>query len=87
MKGLYVYGALTMALSFYVGVLVGNGYLMLAALSAAALSALGEALIEVAQSADSHRMHRRVGIAANIVALTSWATTSCAALFAASILL
>lgn len=86
MKGLYVYGALTMALSFYVGVLVGNGYLMLAALSAAALSALGEALIEVANNLGLGA-RSVVGAAASIVAILSWVTTGGAALLAASILL
>jgi hypothetical protein len=86
MKGLYVYGAMTMALSFYAGVLAGNTYIMLAALLAAALSALGEALIEVAENA-GQRTRRMVGRTANIVAVMSWATTAAAALFAAATLL
>ena len=87
MKGLYVYGAMTMALSFYVGVLAGNTYIMLAALLAAALSALGEALIEVAENAGQLRTRRMVGDTANIVAVMSWAATAAAALFAAATLL
>lgn len=86
MKGLYVYGPLTMALSFCVGVLAGNGHLMLAALSAAALSALGEALIEVANNLGLGA-RSVVGSAASIVAILSWVTTGGAAMFAASILL
>lgn len=90
MKGLYVYGALTMAFSFYTGVLTGDGHLMLAALVAAALAALGEALSEVAATAfDVCNTGGRyaTAVASNIVAILSWAATAFAGLFAAVTLL
>ena len=74
MKGLYVYGALSMVLAFTVGVQSGNGWLV--ALSvAAALSAAG-----AEASAEAFRQ-TEVGwliIPANALSLASWLLTAVA---------
>lgn len=78
MKGLYVYGALSMALSFTVGVQSGNGWLVALSLTAALSAAGGEAAKEV---------HRETYadwpiIPGNTLAVASWLLTAAAGLYA-----
>jgi len=75
MKGLYVYGALSMALCFVVGVEYHHAHLMAAAVIAAAVAALGEAVHEVVRIAENEgddSPYRNVG---NIIAVLSWIAT------------
>lgn len=82
MKGLYVYGALTMALSFTVGVQSGNGWLMALSLAAALSAAGAEAAAEAYHEADIHWMV----IPGNILALASWVLAATAGFYAITVL-
>lgn len=75
--GLYVYGALLMALSFTAGVVQSSPVVMIAALCAAAAAALGEA------AKDSYAAWSfPSGVVINAIALLSWALTALALILA-----
>jgi formylmethanofuran:tetrahydromethanopterin formyltransferase len=78
MKGLYVYGALTMALSFTVGVQSGNNWLVATSV-AAALSAAGA---EAAAEAHRETFVDWLVIPGNTLAVASWLLTAAAGLCA-----
>ena len=78
MKGLYVYGALSMALSFTVGVQSGHGWLVALSLAAALSAAGGEAAIEAYNEADIYWL----AAPGNFLALASWLLTAGAGLYA-----
>jgi hypothetical protein len=80
MKGLYVYGALCMTLSFVVGMQAGNHLLMAGALVSAATSALSEAASEVITALNAGYPYQRAKPSAiafqNGLAVLSWAVTA-----------
>lgn len=83
MKGLYVYGALTMALSFSAGAYTGDRTVMAVSIASALFAAAAEAGKELVIEAG-------LGWAVfptNALAILSWATTTLAALLAAAILI
>lgn len=85
MKGLYVYGALCMTLSFVVGMQAGNHLLMAAALASCALSALGEVATEILDATDQRYPSLIVVQAA--VSILSWLVTAVAVVFALFVLI
>jgi protein-S-isoprenylcysteine O-methyltransferase Ste14 len=83
MKGLYVYGALVMALSFAAGLYSGDRTLMSVSLAAALLAAASEAGQEIYSETDLAWV-RHPSI---FLAFASWAATAFAALSAICVLL
>lgn len=83
MKGLYVYGALSMALSFAAGIHAGDGFVAALAVAAAISAAAAEAVVEVYRHTDWDWLF----IPGNLFAFASWLLTCLAALFAILILL
>lgn len=80
MKGLYVYGALSMALAFTVGVQSGNGLLAALSIAAALSAAASEAVVEVYDwSRDEWEWLVAPG---NALALASWLLTAAAGFYA-----
>lgn len=76
MKGLYVYGALLMALSFTAGALNGSAWLMALAVVSCSLAALSEASHEVNDTYGSVP----IAVIGNFIAIASWISTGAAAL-------
>jgi hypothetical protein len=87
MKGLYVYGALCMTLSFVVGSQIGNHLLMAAALASAALSALAEVASEIVGAVDAGYPHPSAVALQAILAVLSWVVTAATVLIALYILI
>lgn len=87
MKGLYVYGSLCMAFSFVVGMQAHSPRLMAVALAAAALSALGEAGLEVLRAHDPYGDRPALVRFVNGIAWASWLVTGVAIFFALNILI
>lgn len=74
MKGLYVYGALLMSLSFAVGALNGSAWLMALAIVSCSLAALAEAVHELNENSII------IAGAGMAIALCSWISTGASAL-------
>lgn len=75
MKGLYVYGALLMAMCFTIGVL-HSPWVMGIALISCALAALSEAVHEANRGISTTGLH----VIGNGIALASWVSTAIAAI-------
>lgn len=84
--GLYVYGALLMAMSFVTGVLLHNNSLAALAAVACASAALAEAANDVFQSPVGARFHSGPTVV-NALAVLSWVLTASAAILTVSSLM
>jgi hypothetical protein len=82
MGGLYIYGALLMAMAFSVGFIVHNPLLMAIAVIACGIAALTEALNEVAQSTFGVGRWHAAYVWVNAAAASSWVATAGAAIYA-----
>lgn len=83
MKGLYVYGALVMALSFAAGLSTGSKTVMALAVVSALVAAAAEAGKELAEEAGQYW----AVLPTNILAILSWLSTIIAALGAVATLM
>ena len=68
--GLYVYGALLMAMSFAAGAYLQNAIIMACALASCALAALSEVVGEVIRAKG-----KNLGVIQDVVAVASWGLT------------
>lgn len=84
MKGLYVYGALLMALSFAAGVVCGFPAVCAAAIASCASAALSEVIDELILNGmrSGNYAPRIVEQAQVVIAMLSWLLTGATALFA-----
>lgn len=80
--GLYVYGALLMALSFAVGWSASDHVLMALSIVACGAAALSEALNDVGQSSFGIGSWPSASLWVNATAVASWFLTAAAALYA-----
>lgn len=83
MKGLYVYGALVMALSFAAGAVSGSPTVMAMAVASALIAAAAEAGKDLATEAGQYW----AVLPTNILAILSWLSTTIAALGAIATLM
>jgi hypothetical protein len=85
MRGLYVYGALSMALTFATGAILGNNFLMASGVLAAINAVAAEASHELANEFDGY-WAAPFKIGGFLFAVASWSITAASAFMAFNIL-
>lgn len=80
--GLYIYGALLMAMTFVVGLIASDPFLMALAVLSCAIAALSEAMNDFAQSDFGLGKWPRGYRVVNATAILSWFIAAIAALYA-----